>query len=32
MIKDHLLTATVIILITSFTLQWRKSPIWQSEW
>jgi hypothetical protein len=32
MIKDHLFTATVIILITSFTLQWRKSPILHREW
>jgi hypothetical protein len=32
MSKDHLLTAVVIILITSFTLHWRKSPIQQEAW
>lgn len=32
MSKDHLLTAAVIVLITSFTLHWRKSPIRQDAW
>ena len=32
MSKDHLLTAAVIVLITSFTLYWRKSPIRQDAW
>ncbi|MBK8037293.1 MAG: hypothetical protein IPK22_09190 [Verrucomicrobiaceae bacterium] len=32
MSKDHLLTAAVIVLITSFTLHWRKSPIRQEAW
>lgn len=32
MSKDHLLTAAVLVLITSFTLHWRKSPIRQDAW